>query len=121
MEKPPAFPQPANIVSHSSASMTVYAHSHSAYYGEYPSRPILMEREKENKKKKWERHPRLKPKAALPLCYGKVFKTASLHPSNQRERPVWEIIRTAPGKAATDDFSANFQLLLPHFFERTDW
>ena len=50
MEKPPAFPQPANIVSHSSASMTVYAHSHSAYYGEYPSRPILIEREKENKK-----------------------------------------------------------------------
>ena len=37
MEKPPAFPQPANIVSHSSASMTVYAHSHSAYYGEYLS------------------------------------------------------------------------------------
>lgn len=30
--------------------MTVYAHSHSAYYGEYPSRPILIEREKENKK-----------------------------------------------------------------------
>src|SRR5699024_1090927 len=42
MEKPPAFPQPANIVSHSSASMTVYAHSHSAYYGEYPSCPILL-------------------------------------------------------------------------------
>ena len=33
MEKPPAFPQPANIVSHSSASMTVYAHSHSACCG----------------------------------------------------------------------------------------
>ena len=76
---------------------------------------------KRKQKKKWERHPRLKPKAALPLCYGKVFKTASLHPSNQRERPAWEIIRTAPGKAATDDFSANFQPLLPHFFERTDW
>ncbi len=32
MEKLPAFPQPANIVSHSSAPLTVYAHSHSAYY-----------------------------------------------------------------------------------------
>ena len=80
MEKSPAFPQPANIVSHSSASMTVYAHSHSAYYGEYPSRPILIEREKREQKKKRERHPRPKPKAALPLCYGKVFKTASLSP-----------------------------------------
>ncbi|EFQ05874.1 hypothetical protein HMPREF9436_02635 [Faecalibacterium cf. prausnitzii KLE1255] len=40
MEKPPAFPQPANIVYHSSASMTVYAHSHSAYCGEYPSYPV---------------------------------------------------------------------------------
>ena len=80
MEKPPAFPQPANIVSHSSASMTVYAHSHSAYYGEYPSCPILMERDKREQKKKRERHPWLKPKAALPLCNGKVFKTASLSP-----------------------------------------
>ena len=51
MEKPPAFPQPANIVSHSSASMTVYAHSHSAYYGEYPSCPILMERDKREQKR----------------------------------------------------------------------
>ena len=40
MEKPPAFPQPANIVSHSSASVTVYSHSHSACYGEYPSYPV---------------------------------------------------------------------------------
>lgn len=85
----------------------------------FPSDPDGKRKRKQ--KKKWERHPRLKPKAALPLCYGKVFKTASLHPSNQRERPAWEIIRTAPGKAATDDFSANFQPLLPHFFERTDW
>ena len=53
---------------------------HSAYYGEYPSRPILIEREKREQKKKRERHPRPKPKAALPLCYGKVFKTASLSP-----------------------------------------
>ena len=121
MEKPPAFPQPANIVSHSSASMTVYAHSHSAYYGEYPSRPILIEREKREQKKKRERHPRPKPKAALPLCYGKVFKTASLHPLNRRVRTTWEIIRAAPGKAATDDFSAHFQPLSAHFFERADW
>ena len=71
--------------------------------------------------KKRERHPRPKPKAALPLCYGKVFKTASLHPLNRRERPAWEIIRAAPGKAATDDFSAHFQPLSPHFFERADW
>ena len=40
MEKPPAFPQSANIVSHSFASMTVYAHSHNAYYCEYPSWPV---------------------------------------------------------------------------------
>ena len=122
MEKPPAFPQPANIVSHSSASMTVYAHSHSAYYGEYPSRPILIEREKREQKKKRERHPRPKPKAALPLCYGKVFKTASLSPPQIRGRgPHGEIIRAAPGKAATGDFSARFQPLFPHFFERADW
>ena len=121
MEKPPAFPQPANIVSHSSASMTVYAHSHSAYYGEYPSRPILIEREKREQKKKRERHPRPKPKAALPLCYGKVFKTASLSPPQIRGRgPHGEIIRAAPGKAATGDFSARFQPLFPHFFERAD-
>ena len=43
MEKPPAFPQPANIVSHSSTNMTVYAHSHSAYYGEYSSYPVLSD------------------------------------------------------------------------------
>ena len=122
MEKPPAFPQPANIVSHSSASMTVYAHSHSAYYGEYPSRPILIEREKREQKKKRERHPRPKPKAALPLCYGKVFKTTSLSPPQIRGRgPHGEIIRAAPGKAATGDFSARFQPLFPHFFERADW
>lgn len=121
MEKPLAFPQPANIVSHSSASMTVYAHSHSAYYGEYPSRPILIEREKREQKKKRERHPRPKPKAALPLCYGKVFKTVSLHPLNRRVRTTWEIIRTTPGKATAGDFSARFQPLFPHFFERADW
>ena len=121
MEKPPAFPQPANTVSHSSADMAVYAHSHSACCCEHPSCPILIEREKREQKKKWERHPRSKPKAALPLCYGKVFKTASLHPSNQREKPTWETIRAAPGKAATDDFSAHFQPLSAHFFERADW
>ena len=38
-------------LSHSSASMTVYAHSHSACCGEYLSCPILIEREKENKKR----------------------------------------------------------------------
>ena len=83
--------------------------------------PILMEREKREQKKKRERHPRPKPKAALPLCYGKVFKTTSLRPSNQRERPAWEIIRAAPGKAATGDFLAHFQPLSAHFFERADW
>ena len=121
MEKPPAFPQPANIVSHSSADMAVYTHSHSACCCEHSSCPILMEREKREQKKKRERHPRPKPKAALPLCYGKVFKTTSLRPSNQRERPAWEIIKAAPGKAATDDFSAHFQPLSAHFFERADW
>ena len=121
MEKPPAFPQPANIVSHSSASMTVYAHSHSAYYGEYPSRPILIEREKREQKKKRERHPRLKPKAALPLCYEKVFKTGALHPSNRRGTPTWEIIKATPEKAATGDFPSYFQPLSLHFFERVDW
>lgn len=28
------------------------------------------------------------PKAALPLCYEKVFKTSSLHPSDQREARI---------------------------------
>lgn len=100
--------------------MTVYAHSHSAYYGEYPSRPILIEREKREQKKKRERHPRPKPKAALPLCYGKVFKTASLSPlksEGEAHMGKW----AAPGKAATGDFSARFQPLFPHFFERADW
>ena len=72
-------------------------------------------------KKKRERHPQPKPKAALPLCYGKVFKTASPNPLNRRSRPTWEIIRVAPGKAATGDFSARFQPLSAHFFERADW
>ena len=121
MEKPPAFPQPANIVSHSFTDMAVYPHSHSACCCEYPSCPILIEREKREQKKKRERHPRPKPKAALPLCYGKVFKTASLHPLNRRVRTTWEIIRAAPGKAATDNFSAHFQPLSAHFFERADW
>lgn len=53
------------------------------------SYPILIEREKREQKKKRERHPRPKPKAALPLCYGKVFKTASLHPSNRKGTPTW--------------------------------
>ena len=84
--------------------------------------PILIEREKREQKKKRERHPRPKPKAALPLCYGKVFKTASLSPPQIRGRgPHGEIIRAAPGKAATGDFSARFQPLFPHFFERADW
>ena len=51
MEKPPAFPQPANIVSHSSADMVVYTHSHSACCCEHPSCPILIERKRENKKR----------------------------------------------------------------------
>lgn len=82
--------------------------------------PILIEREKRGQKKKRERHPRPKPKAALPLCYGKVFKTAALRPSNRRGRPTWEIIRATPGKAATGDFPSHFQPLSPHFFERAD-
>ena len=121
MEKPLAFPQPANIVSHSSADMAVYTHSHSACCCEHPSCPILIERKRENKKKKRERHPRLKPKAALPLCYEKVFKTGALHPSNRRGTPTWEIIKATPEKAATGDFPSYFQPLSLHFFERVDW
>ena len=51
MEKSPAFPQPATIVSRSSTDMAVYAHSHSACCGEYLSCPILIERKRENKKR----------------------------------------------------------------------
>lgn len=52
MEKPGAFPQSANTVSHSSASTAVYTHSHSACCCEYPSCPVQRkEREKENKKR----------------------------------------------------------------------
>ena len=72
-------------------------------------------------KQERERHPRPKPKAALPLCYGKVFKIAALFPSNQRGTPTWEIIRATPGKASTGDFPSHFQPLLLHFFERVDW
>ena len=121
MEKPLAFPQPANIVSHSSADMAVYTHSHSACCCEHPSCPILIERKREKKKKKRERHPRPKPKAALPLCYEKVFKTGALHPSNRRGTPTWEIIKATPEKAATGDFPSYFQPLSLHFFERVDW
>lgn len=59
--------------------------------------------------KKRERHPRPKPKAALPHCYRKVFKMACLHPLNQRGKPTWEITRAAPGKAATGEKSAHFR------------
>lgn len=123
MEKPPAFPQPANIVSHSSASMTVYAHSHSAYYGEYPSRPILIEREKREQKKKRERHPRPKPKAALPLCYGsshsvmeKCSKQPLCPPSNQRERPTWGNHKDGSRKSRHRRFFSPFSTPIPAFF-----
>ena len=93
---------------------------HSKYYSLCQAIFLLLAN-KIFQEQKWERHPRPKPKAALPLCYGKVFKSAALHPSNRRGRPTWEIIRAAPGKAATGDFSARFQPLFPHFFERADW
>ena len=46
------FPQPANTVSHSSAPLAVYTHSHSAYYNykSLLSYPNLIERDKRNKK-----------------------------------------------------------------------
>ena len=116
MEKPPAFPQPANIVSHSSASMTVYAHSHSAYYGEYPSRPILIEREKREQKKKRERHPRPKPKAALPLCYGKVFKTASLSPLKSEGEAHMGKYKGGSRKSRHRRFFSPFSTPIPAFF-----
>ena len=117
MEKPLAFPQPANIVSHSSASMTVYAHSHSAYYGEYRSRPILIEREKREQKKKRERHPRPKPKAALPLCYGKVFKTASLSPPQISGRgPHGKNHKGGSRKSRHRRFFSPFSTPIPAFF-----
>lgn len=71
--------------------------------------------------KKRERPPRSKPKETLPICFKEVFKIAFLHPLNRRDRPTWEIIREAPGKAVTDDFLVHFQPLFPHFFERVDW
>ena len=46
--------------------LTVDTHFHSVYYCEYPSFPILIEREKIEKKKR-ERHYRPKPKETLPL------------------------------------------------------
>ena len=46
--------------------LTVDTHFHSVYYCEYPSCPILIEREKIEKKKR-ERHSRPKPKETLPL------------------------------------------------------
>lgn len=53
LEKLLAFQQPANTVSHSSAPLAVYTHSHSAYYN-YKSLlpyPNLIERDKRNKKR----------------------------------------------------------------------
>lgn len=52
LEKLLAFPQPANTVSHSSAPLAVYTHSHSAYYNykSLLSYPNLIERDKRNKK-----------------------------------------------------------------------
>ena len=122
MEKPPAFPQPANIVSHSFADMAVYTHSHSACCCEHPSCPILIEREKREQKKKRERHPRPKPKAALPLCCGKVFKTASLRPSNQRRCLIMnDMIKAERGKIISKKttkilFVMGIILIVAYFF-----
>ena len=116
MEKPPAFPQPANIVSHSSASMTVYAHSHSAYYGEYPSRPILIEREKREQKKKRERHLGPNRRRRSRSAMGKCSNLRLYTPQIEGADPHGKIIRAAPGKAATGDFPSHFQPLSPHFF-----
>lgn len=52
VEKPPAFPPPANTVSHSSAYLAVYAHSHSACCCEYPSWPVRSREKKEKKENK---------------------------------------------------------------------
>ena len=40
MEKDKPFPQVCKQLSHSLAILAVYAHSHNAYYGGYPSFPI---------------------------------------------------------------------------------
>lgn len=78
--------------------------------------PILIEREKREQKKKRERHPRPKPKAALPLCYGKVFKTASLSPPNQRERPTWGNHKGGSRKSRHRRFFSPFSTPIPAFF-----
>ena len=57
---------------------------HSKYYSLCQAIFLLLAN-KIFQEQKWERHPRPKPKAALPLCYGKVFKTASLSPLKSEE------------------------------------
>ena len=109
-------------LSHSSASMTVYAHSTApttANILPILSYPILIEREKENKKEAGA-SPSVKPKAALPLCYGKVFKIAAYTPQIGGADPHGNH-KGSSRKSRHRRFSAPFQPLSAHFFERADW
>ena len=116
MEKPPAFPQPANIVSHSSASMTVYAHSHSAYYGEYPSRPILIEREKREQKRSGSVTLGLNRRRRSHSVMEKCSKQPLCPPSNQRERPTWGNHKGGSRKSRHRRFFSPFSTPIPAFF-----
>ena len=82
--------------------------------------PILIEKEKEDKKRSGSvtlgSNRRRRSRSAM----GKCSKLRLYTPQIEGADPHGKIIRAAPGKAATGDFPSNFQPLSPHFFERAD-
>ena len=64
-----AFPTgTANRFPTATPDMAVYTHSHNAYYGDYPSDPILHgEKEKKGQKKEWEHSPRTNRESCAPV------------------------------------------------------
>ena len=116
MEKPPAFPQPANIVSHSSADMVVYTHSHSACCCEHPSCPILIERKRENKKRSGSVTLGLNRRRRSHSVMEKCSKQPLCPPSNQRERPTWGNHKGGSRKSRHRRFFSPFSTPIPAFF-----
>ena len=76
---------------------------------------------KKRTKKEAGASPSAQTEGGAPALLWKSVQNRLSAPLNRRERPAWENQRAAPGKAATDDFSAHFQPLSAHFFERADW
>ena len=82
MEKGRSFPQPANRFPTATPKQAVYAHSHNAYYCEYPSSPFLsVIKRKRNGNKKREYSPRTNRKAVLPFCVYRKWRNRTFFPS----------------------------------------